>query len=252
MKCKYCGANMSMEDEYCPYCGALNEEARKHIEDMRKYNRAFHRTRSQVMDTAGRQSRRHARVITIAVLVMLNVIVMAGHAASYDLQYWWEEVQVNAHAEEHRERLTELEAAGDYQELEEYYSQYSLYMADQLREFDAVDYGAQYYNRTYESLMRLIDPGFDDSYYTDGELLEMLAEQVTYFYENMEQGNDPYYAERYASPHKEALEDMDGRIQTLLKVYCSLTDQDLESIKENTMSSQELMLLIGRRMGIYE
>ena len=37
MKCKYCGYNISLEEEYCPHCGNKNEEAAKHIADMEQY-----------------------------------------------------------------------------------------------------------------------------------------------------------------------------------------------------------------------
>lgn len=33
-------------------------------------------------------------------------------------------------------------------------------------------------------------------------------------------------------------------------IYCNMTDQDPDGLPE--ISSQELMLLIGRRMGLYE
>ncbi len=252
MKCKYCGANISIEDEYCPYCGALNEDARQHNEDMRRYRRAFWRTRTQVMDSAGRQSRRHARAITIAALVMLNIVVLCCRGASYDLGYWWEKVQANARADSHYARLAELEADGDYQELEDYYNRYGLYNVDRLREFNAVTYAAQYYSTVYESLMRLTDPQFDDGYTTDGELAERLADNVTYFYDNITSKQISYYQEQFTPVHMAAMEDMEDRIRALLKVHCGLTDQQLDAVRDQEMSSQELMILIGRGMKIYE
>ena len=37
MKCKNCNANLQIEDEKCPYCGAENPYAKKHRADMKKY-----------------------------------------------------------------------------------------------------------------------------------------------------------------------------------------------------------------------
>ena len=31
MKCKKCGADLKLSDEVCPYCGAVNYAAKRHI-----------------------------------------------------------------------------------------------------------------------------------------------------------------------------------------------------------------------------
>ena len=37
MKCPHCGAQIGLEEKYCPFCGLPNEFARKHQEDMGEY-----------------------------------------------------------------------------------------------------------------------------------------------------------------------------------------------------------------------
>lgn len=250
MKCKYCGGPLSIEEEYCPYCGALNQEARQHIEDMKRYHRAFGRTRSRVMDETGKQSRRHGRVLTIVLLVLFNVILLTGHGAMYDLQYWWNSVQVKTHGDRYGRELFRLEADGEYRGLRDYYNGNDLYLADDLREFNAVEYGAQYYGVIYECVMRLWDSGMENIYDTDGELIQRLAENIIGFYEELGREEDGYHPEWFAGSHKEALLDMEARIRAMLTAYCNMSEQDLDGMSE--MSSQELMLLIGRRMGLYE
>ena len=39
MKCPHCGAQVGLEDKYCPFCGLPNEFAQKHQEDMAKDSR---------------------------------------------------------------------------------------------------------------------------------------------------------------------------------------------------------------------
>lgn len=250
MKCKYCGGPLSLEDEYCPHCGALNQEARQHIEEMKKYNRAFHRTKTRVMDETGRQSRRHGRVLVLVLLIVFNVLLLAGHGAIYDLGYWWKSVQVDLHTEKYAEKLSELEAGGNYRELKDYYREHNLYMSDGLREFNAVDYGAQHYTAIYESIMWLSDFSVEEVYYTEGELVERLAENVFWFYEELAREEDGYHPEQFAGSHKEALADMEARVRALLETYCAMTKEDLERLPQ--MTSQEMMLLIGRRIGLYE
>lgn len=250
MKCRFCGGPLSIEEEYCSHCGALNQEARQHIEDMKKYSRAFRRTRSQVMEETGRQSRRHGRALVLVLLILFNVMLLAGHGAIYDLEYWWKSVRVNLHVEEHARKLSELEARGDYQELKDYYGSNGLYLAEGLEEFDAVESGAQYYTAVYECVMWLSDPEVEDLYYTKGELVERLAENVVWFYEELGREEKGYHPERFAGAHKEALDDMEARIRAMLETYCNMTKQDLAQLSQ--ISSQELMLLIGRRIGLYD
>ena len=41
MRCEYCGGNISLEAEECPYCGAPNKHAKQHAKDMKKYHSAL-------------------------------------------------------------------------------------------------------------------------------------------------------------------------------------------------------------------
>ena len=44
MKCPHCGAQIGLEEKYCPFCGLPNEFARKHQEDMDRYEQEFQQT----------------------------------------------------------------------------------------------------------------------------------------------------------------------------------------------------------------
>ncbi len=44
MKCPNCGANLTIDDEVCSFCGVENPYAEKHREEMRKFTRDFNRT----------------------------------------------------------------------------------------------------------------------------------------------------------------------------------------------------------------
>lgn len=41
MKCPFCGANLSLEDEKCPYCGTPNPEGCRHQENLHHYQAEF-------------------------------------------------------------------------------------------------------------------------------------------------------------------------------------------------------------------
>ena len=60
MKCRYCGSNLGIEDEYCPYCGKVNDQAAGHQAVMKDYLNEFERTKTEAKVksiTAGRIGR---------------------------------------------------------------------------------------------------------------------------------------------------------------------------------------------------
>lgn len=48
MKCKKCGADLKLSDEVCPYCGAVNYAAKRHIRDRKFYAQDYQSTHKQV------------------------------------------------------------------------------------------------------------------------------------------------------------------------------------------------------------
>ena len=44
MKCKKCGADLKLSDEVCPYCGAVNYAAKRHIRDRKFYAQDYQST----------------------------------------------------------------------------------------------------------------------------------------------------------------------------------------------------------------
>ena len=73
---------------------------------------------------------------------------------------------------------------------------------------------------------------------------------VELIYEELSREENGYHPEQFAGSHKEALIDMEAGIRAMLETYCGMTKQDLERLSQ--ISSQELMLLIGRRIGFYD
>ncbi|MGN0156099.1 MAG: hypothetical protein ACI39N_02540, partial [Lachnospiraceae bacterium] len=76
MKCKYCGANLAIEDEKCPFCGKPNPFMTKHRSEMKRFTKEFEKTKSEVIEKSNRFNSWTIRVTVIAVLVALNVTVL--------------------------------------------------------------------------------------------------------------------------------------------------------------------------------
>ena len=56
MKCKNVGADLKLSDEVCPYCGAVNYAAKRHIRDRKFYAQDYQSTHKQVSDTDRKSS----------------------------------------------------------------------------------------------------------------------------------------------------------------------------------------------------
>lgn len=78
MKCKYCGADLTIDDEVCPFCHNPNPYYVKHREDMHRYEQDYQETKSDVYETAGKTSRKATQIAILAVLggLFLGTVVL--------------------------------------------------------------------------------------------------------------------------------------------------------------------------------
>lgn len=249
MKCKYCSAPITLEDEFCPYCGALNEQARQHIQDMKHYNADYELTRNQVLENAGRQSRRHGRLFLIAGLVILNLACIVLSVNSYEISYLLQERQINRESALYKNIMLDMEEQGKYRELSLYYNRNSLYLADSLREFRSVTDLAGDYARIVDDIYYLKHEEAR-SYYSEGQQLGQLADHLEWFYRSLSMQDHEFYGEEFQEPHLGSIQEMKERVEDLLMSQCSLGSEDVERLPQ--MENQDILLLIGRRMGIYE
>lgn len=51
MKCKNCGAELTMLEKFCPNCGTPNEQSQQHIKDMEHYEHEFSDTQKKLSVT---------------------------------------------------------------------------------------------------------------------------------------------------------------------------------------------------------
>ena len=247
MKCKCCGANITIEDEFCPFCGALNEPARKHIEDMKRYARDYSDTKTEVLRNAEKQSRHHSAVLVIALLVLANVITLAAALNVDDVSYMIEELSVHAHAGEYKKQLDAYEAEGNCLMLNRLYNQKVLYGDDSLREYSSAADVAGNYVRI-EGFCHYLNSG--GGYRTKGELIESLSREITDFYYSLSLSSKEYYKDRFTGQHLSFIEDTTEKIELLLRTELGLTKEEIGSLPG--MEEQNIMLLIGKKVGYYE
>ena len=73
MKCKYCGGEVGLEENFCTYCGRPNDQAVRHTQDMVNFRRRFAATEAVVVN----KTRRNTQIVLRAVLILLLLIASA-------------------------------------------------------------------------------------------------------------------------------------------------------------------------------
>ena len=58
MKCKSCGANLEIDTAFCPYCGKANPVAKKHREDMARFEKDYKDTKKAVISSSKKFNRK--------------------------------------------------------------------------------------------------------------------------------------------------------------------------------------------------
>lgn len=247
MKCNYCGGNLSLEDEICPHCGRVNQDAMQHIRDMKRYSGEFEETRQDVYTTTRRYSEISSRVILLAILVVLAFICLLSEHFYY---------QASGSI---REKTSEAKAASynaildDYIKNEEYLKIDKFVKAKRISRYGKgyEKYGdilpiAENYSTLYFKIMQLSEAAKED---VPGKAKE-LADEMEYFYKRL-------YPERHGwqkairSEQEEAvLKNMEENIRLLLITYCGLTREETEKIE--TMTSARRAILIEESVGIDE
>lgn len=79
IECDKCGANLSLKDECCPYCGTENPDAIEHVRMMKYYQAEYNETREELVTKTRREAPLHVKRVIIAGLVaffVLTVVVL--------------------------------------------------------------------------------------------------------------------------------------------------------------------------------
>lgn len=253
MKCKQCGSPVTLEDEFCPYCGALNIAARQHIEDMKRFNSDYTSTKSEVLGNVAKQSKRHTRIIILVILIGLNIVLLALQSQVYEIRYNINQLGNKSKAASYEAKMSELEESGKYLEMYYLYNRQDLYdTSDELNSYVTVTEMAYYYNQFKDNVYYITNDS-TKSTVSLGQAIDYAASALYGFYSYYASRDESYFKERYSQKHLSAMEDMKEQIEAILTSYCSFTSDDIEKLSNiDDTDKQSLLILIGKRMGIYE
>ena len=83
MKCEKCGSNISINNKFCPNCGARNEIGAQHVDDMMLYEKRFSSTEKDVKKKSGWFIKYVTPMIILVISALFFVIVSGLSAGMY-------------------------------------------------------------------------------------------------------------------------------------------------------------------------
>lgn len=230
MKCKYCGTNLVLEDEICPHCGKINEQATAYVEEMKSYRTEYEKKQT-VTGKKNVIAGRIARIVVIA--IMLTVVgVMKRYIGIYSDVGTREDIrtqEISQDVERNKEKieatLVDIEKRRAYLEMSYYELNYRL--NEEFPEYYRVFTAATEYQSIYSSILNIID-GFD--YYgqkTKKDWCESIASALVRWDDYVEGKfwNDPPDSPMHAGEHGAFIADAKKEIQDMVQVYFDLTDE---------------------------
>lgn len=249
MKCGYCGANLIIDDEKCPFCGKPNPVATKHRREMGYFKKKFKRTEEEVRKESGRYNRFTIKISVIAVLIALNLLVVLAHTFDWEIRNMMSRYDITKHLTEYKTQLNEYEQNHQYMEFMKYYRTKNLDCHDAFEEYKHVYYVCSSYVSVYNDIISLqtYNKEFDSD--IKDNLVENLARQL----DNMYKYSEPnaYSKDIWFSPeHVATMDEVKERTGYLLRVYCNLTEEQIAKLPALSRARKEIML--EERMGINE
>ena len=246
MKCKYCGAEVGLEENFCSYCGKPNEQALRHTQDMASYHRRYAATEAAVV----RKTRHFSQIILRAVLILVILIATIVMYAVTESAYSLPEAMRRRDAEKNPERT--IAALDSYLEARDYlgFSTYLEYNGIRTHGTDFEAYSeiaicADYYKDFVLRMERLFLHADQEAWlkYNASSDIRWLCQSLDdflYEYNRVQQREE---SGRFLS----YIEDMQQTMKGMLRVYLGIGDAEFEeflALSENRKAAyvEEVLL----------
>lgn len=227
MKCKYCGGEVGLEENVCPYCGKPNDQAVRHHREMASFRRRYAETEAAVVGKADQYARIVPRMLLILLLLIVAVVTNAISENTYGLPE-----EVRRHRAE-RDPKPIMETLDNCLENRDYIAFSSWFTYHGIRcynspfeEYEDLQWAAEYYKDFVVSMERVFLHGELDVWEKEntGYDLRRLCQNLEYFQETVERELRNVETES----HRMALENMHSDVMDMLKVFFGLDGEELE------------------------
>lgn len=248
MKCDFCGTNLTIDDEFCPYCHSPNTHYVKHREDMHRYEQDYQDTKKDVYETAGKTSKKATQIAVLAVLgiLFLGTIILNTNVWSIEKMLLVHKIEKNL--PEHIEQLDTYIQQKDWHLYSTYVDANELYYSgvDELEDYRYFQRMVNDYTYIYDACMHLVDYGNIDqeyAYYTPDRCMEQIADSLKDMYEFVKADEYSTYYELYQA-HRDWCDPLLEQTEELLEAYIGLDPQVVASGEIRNMSKTKLVVLL--------
>lgn len=244
MKCESCGAALSLEMLYCPYCGKENAAVKQHVSDMAYYQGAFEETKKNVYEKTHAYTHNTVKIVIVAILAIVWVVMLILVANAYEINEAIKKMENDRNFKEIEGQILEYLEEEEYYALAVYCSEREISIYDtKFEAYEPVIRLVNQYQYVYEEFLNILTP---PSYTMDDmeRNIGYLANYIDLFYDcyNQEWEEINYKNMYDMSVMQPEMDKMEQKLQVLLRAYVGLTEE--ESRQFSTMkSSQRIMLL---------
>ena len=249
MKCEHCGADLSIENAKCPYCGLDNPYYKQHREQMQQYQKEFQNTKKDVYQVTNRYVGKTIYITIIAVLVALNILGFFANAVLADeLARDINHSRARRKAAVLRENLEQMEQDGDYLGLTYYYYNQDGPYVTELDDFGQIAVVCGNYRYIYETVTKTFyyqNHSSEPNIEFQGKVIEDSLEDI---YVAMDEENANYFdlkAGCYNAEHVRAMEKCLEQTYAVLHTYCNISKEDLENFREMSPAKRSVIIEEG-------
>ncbi|MCR5002193.1 MAG: zinc ribbon domain-containing protein [Lachnospiraceae bacterium] len=237
MKCQYCGSNLGIEDEVCPYCGKVNDQAAGHQAVMKEYRDEYEKTKTEVKKesiSAGRKGKLIVIGLMLAAIILMRISISINSDVSNRESKKENKIarEVSRNRKKVTARLQEMEKNRDYLALSYYMQNYRLRSDNEYSDYTRVFTAVISYRTIYEDILNIID-GFDG--YQDKTARDHCHDIAIYIsdWNNYVRGqfwSDNPDSAMHKGEHGAFLADIRQETQDMVQVYFDLTDEQATSM----------------------
>ena len=231
MKCPKCGKTIGIEVLKCPACGNTNPLAKKHKENIQKYDRRFRETQESVLKSAQKTEGVGIRggifAILVAVIVILalvcGVISAAGEGETSDDR----KRDSLKHKTEYYAQMREYLEEGDYITFVSFAKYHRIpFNYEPYKDYNNIQYVAEKYFNCVKYWEKILLRSDDPDYWDSSELdISILCTNLESFVKSY-----AYNAEKEKNRDFAAyLEDMNADIRAMVKRYLKMTDDEADT-----------------------
>ncbi len=234
VNCKKCGAPLTLDSAFCPYCGEANPEAQEHLEKLRELDEQFETASREVAAEVKKSRRGYGILVILIMLLLANLVIFMANRISYEIA---DKVVAGKMTEsEIKTQIDSFLEDGEYIKLDLFTDKFSLSYRD-YGDYLKISNLASYQGRMIEAMtLYLYSP---DAY---GDPLVKTCEAVV------------DYEEEYASLKKREdselvrlhMERINTEVNGFLRNYLGLTEEDIAEIQNLNASS--LLILVNERL----